>query len=221
MKKLFKNLSTETIFNNLIIGLMLIVLICLAAKDFNKINRSRTAILNQQIEYQHNELQYWKYKDSLYVAIKDYIYAIAPTSGIDALYLINMCDKYDIDIRFVMAQAQIESHFGTKGLATKTNQMFNVGAYDNVPYDKIHKDHKYENVNLSIKPYLTLLKNKYLTNSTKETDLLKNYVDRNGRRYASDVNYETKLKKVYNKINTDELYLLLENYYKYKKLCKK
>ena len=41
-----------------------------------------------------------------------------------------MCDLYDVDIRLVLAQGHLESHFATRGTAAKTNSMFNIGAYD-------------------------------------------------------------------------------------------
>ena len=218
LKKFFSDNAEKIFTNTLFVGIILLLAYALVASQKQ---HSPTNKLKATIELQHNELQYWKYKDSLYVSIKDYINKIAPTSSVDALYLINTCDESDIDIRFVMAQAQLESHFGTRGMAAKTNQMFNVGAYDNASYDKIHKDYKYENVNLSIKPYLRLLRTKYLCYEKTTADLLNKYEDHNHRRYASDPSYETKLKSIYNRINTDSLNRLLNNYYKYKNLCKK
>ena len=43
-----------------------------------------------------------------------------------AKILIDVCQKYGLSIKFVLAQGQLESHFGTKGLARKTNSIFNV-----------------------------------------------------------------------------------------------
>ena len=113
-----------------------------------------------------------------------------------------------------MAQAEIESHFGTKGLAFRTNSVWNVGAFDGHSYNSIQ--HKYNNPNDSIVPYLELLSNNYLQGKTIE-DLLESYVDINGNRYASDKYYESKLKSTLEYIKShytiDELQSRL-NYYK-------
>ena len=57
----------------------------------------------------------------------------------------------------------------------------------------------YQYPNESIEPYLQLLTNRYLVNKM-EYDLFENYVDINGSRYASDPDYESKLKSKYNYI---------------------
>ena len=76
--------------------------------------------------------------------------------------LANKLTKYNIDIKFVLAQGEVESHFGTKGMASKTNSVWNVGAFDG--YDLKHIRTKYNNPNQSIEPYLILLNKKYLIN---------------------------------------------------------
>ena len=142
--------------------------------------------------------------------INKYVLTYSNQTDLDVNKLIKLADKYSIDIKFILAQSHIESHFGTKGLASKTNSMFNVGSYDGVSYDCISKKFKYENINESIEPYLILLTERYLKDKTIH-DLMDNFVDINNKRYASDENYELKLKTTYNKIskNTkiDSLYL--------------
>ena len=108
-----------------------------------------------------------------------------------ALVLVENCEKYGIPISFTLAQGEIESHFGTTGLAYRTNSVWNVGAYDSYSLSDI--THKFSNPNNSVVPYLELLTSNYLFNKTVE-DLLDNFVDINGNRYASDTYYETKLK---------------------------
>ena len=124
--------------------------------------------------------------------VKNYIYQYAPTSKLDAEYLINICYKYELDIKFVLAQALLESHFGTKGVAAKTNSVWNVGTYDNgnILY-------KYKNPNESIEPYAILLTEQYLVN--KELLALvqdKGFKHIDGRRYATYNRYEEKLRKI-------------------------
>ena len=42
--------------------------------------------------------------------VDTYIQRIAPTSKLDGKVVVDMCLKYDIDIIFVLAQGQAESH---------------------------------------------------------------------------------------------------------------
>ena len=122
--------------------------------------------------------------------VKAYIETTAPTSKVDPELLVTMCQKYDLDIIFVLSQALLESHFGTKGKATVTNSVFNVGAYDD---GKI--THKYSNVNESIEPYMILLTEKYLVN--KELNQLiqdRGYKNIYGSRFATSSNYEESLR---------------------------
>ena len=112
-----------------------------------------------------------------------------------------LCEKYNIEVKFALAQGEVESHFGTKGLAIKTNSVWNVGAYDGYSYSKI-MNYKYSHPNESIEPYLKLLYEKYLTSET-EAGLLKRFVDHNGNRFASDKNYEEKLNYKYKYISNN------------------
>lgn len=162
------------------------------------------------------ELQtsYQGVKSDLVDLTQHYIDSVAPNSGLRALILVENCEKYGIPITFTLAQGEIESHFGTKGLAYRTNSVWNVGAYDGHTISEIQ--HKFDNPNDSIIPYLDLLTNNYLLDKTTE-DLLDSFVDINGNRYASDKYYETKLKDkikyITDKYQIDELQERL-NYYK-------
>lgn len=162
------------------------------------------------------ELQtsYQGVKSDLVDLTQHYIDSVAPNSGLRALILVENCEKYGISISFTLAQGEIESHFGTKGLAYRTNSVWNVGAYDGHTISDI--SHKFDNPNSSIIPYLDLLVNNYLPNKTVE-DLLESFVDTNGNRYASDKHYEAKLSDKYKYIidnyRIDELQERL-NYYK-------
>lgn len=153
-------------------------------------------------------------KSDLVDVTQHYIDSVAPNSGLRALILVENCEKYGIPVTFALAQGEIESHFGTAGLAFRTNSVWNVGAYDNYGLDEI--SHRYDNPNDSVVPYLSLLVQNYLPSKTVE-DLLESYVDINGNRYASDKYYESKLKSTLEYIRShytiDELQSRL-NYYK-------
>lgn len=162
------------------------------------------------------ELQtsYQGVKSDLVDLTQHYIDSVAPNSGLRALILVENCEKYGIPITFTLAQGEIESHFGTMGLAYRTNSVWNVGAYDSYSLSDI--THKFSNPNNSVVPYLELLQSNYLPDKTVE-DLLDNFVDINGNRYASDKYYETKLKEkvkyITDNYRIDELQERL-NYYK-------
>lgn len=148
----------------------------------------------------------------LYNNIDNYMKKIAPTHNINIDTLISKTIQYDINIGIVIAQGQVESLFGTCGLARKTNSVWNVGMYDNHKYSMIHSKFKFSTPTQSIEPYLKLLATEYNGGS------LKNFVNHRGERYASDPNYEIKLKSV---INNMEKYNIISQYNAYKELVKK
>ena len=155
--------------------------------------------IDQLKEY---ELKYWETKAQLVDEVQNYINTVAPTSNLRACVLVDACEKYNIEVKFALAQGEIESCFGTKGLTAKTNSVWNVGAYDGHSYFKIKNVYKYSHPNESIEPYLKLLYEKYLTSET-EAGLLKRFVDHNGNRFASDKNYEEKLNYKYKYISNN------------------
>lgn len=162
---------------------------------------------------QELELDYWHTKSELVDEVQEYINEIAPSSDLSAIVVVNACEEYNIDIAFVLAQGHNESHFGTRGLAFKTNSVWNQGAYDGLPYDKIKKKYKYEHPDQSMRPYLSLLNRRYLVDGKTEYDMFDNFVDVNGSRYASYTKYEQELKMRYDEIkkNTklDSLILMM------------
>lgn len=137
------------------------------------------------------QVQYNGVKADLVSATQHYIDSVAPNSGLRALILVENCEKYGIPISFTLAQGEVESHFGTRGLASRTNSIWNVGAYDGHDYNSV--SYRYDNPNDSVVPYLKLLNDNYLRGRTTQ-DLLESFVDINGNRYASDKYYENKLK---------------------------
>lgn len=147
------------------------------------------------------QLSYNEYKSELVKEVKNYIDSVAPTSSLNAYALVEACEKYDLDIKFVLAQGQIESHFGTTGMAIKTNSVFNVGAYDNLRYEEINGKYKYRHPDYSIEPYMRLLYRDYITGTKTELDLMVKFVNKNGKTYSSNPNYERALLNLFKKID--------------------
>jgi hypothetical protein len=147
-------------------------------------------------------LKYEKTKCSLVEEVDKYIKKVAPSSALDGYVITEECINNSIDICFVLAQGEQESHFGTTGLARKTNSVFNVFAFDGLKHNEICKEGKYKHPNYSVAPYIKLLKNDYLVDGKTEYDLLEpnNYVNKRGARYASSETYEKMLLDKYTKI---------------------
>lgn len=154
-----------------------------------------------EIYTEMNQLTYDSIKSVLVEQVNSYIQQSAPTSALDGLVVVNNCIDYDIDICFVLAQGEIESHFGTKGLARKTNSVFNVYAFDDQELHEINKNGKYKHPDDSVEPYIELLKREYLVENKTEYDMLKKYVNYCGNRYASAPDYEQKLSSKIEKIH--------------------
>ena len=186
----------EKIMIPIILGIIVICNVVLFVKDKTVHHDFE---IDQLKEY---ELKYWETKAQLVDEVQNYINTVAPTSNLRACILVDACEKYNIEVKFALAQGEIESHFGTKGLASKTNSVWNVGAYDDHFYSKIMGTYKYSHPNESIEPYLKLLYEKYLTNEVEE-GLLRNFVDHNGNRFASDKNYEERLRYKYKYISNN------------------
>jgi hypothetical protein len=149
-----------------------------------------------------------KFRIKLIQEVQGYITKIAPDSKLTPEYLVSKCLDYDTDIVFVLSQALLESHFGTRGKAALTNSVWNVGTYDN---GKIL--YSYETPDESIEPYLQLLKDKYLINITEKGDTIykdlhhlvqdRGYINYQGKRFASARGYEDGLRKLMIKIDME------------------
>jgi beta-N-acetylglucosaminidase len=168
-----------------------------------------------------NDLKYYSSKDAVIESIDKYIDSIAPGSCLNGMVIFEMCEKYSVDIIFVLAQGQLESGFGTAGIAAKTNSVWNVMAFDGrTASDMIAKGHGFDHPDFSVEPYLQLITTKYLVKDKTEIDLMNNFVSSTGHRYASSKTYEAQLSALYNRIkkttNIDDNY---NTYRKYKTLC--
>ena len=167
-------------------------------------------------------LSYNEYKSRLVKEVNHYIDSVAPTSTLTGYAIVDLTEKYDLDIKFVLAQGQLESHFGTTGMAIKTNSVFNVGAYDGMKYDLINEKFKYKHPDFSIEPYMQLLYKNYITGSKTELDLMAKYVTKGGRRYSSNSNYEREMLALYKKIDeTTDISRLQGEVRRYRIICGK
>lgn len=101
------------------------------------------------------------------------------------------------DLPFMMAVAHQESCFGATPRAKKTGSVFSEGLYDNG-----HNAKTYSDPNDSVYGFIDLLNNDYLRDGKTLSDLLNpgDFVNYNGHRYASDSNYENKIKYLRNRI---------------------
>ena len=158
--------------------------------------------------------EYENARDQLAIEVDNYILSVAPKANIDPYLMIDLCSEYDVDIRFVLAQGQIESHFATKGTAARTLSVFNVGAYDGHSASRQRRNgFGFSDPNESIEPYLRLITTEYMVNGKTESDLMKNYVNGLGMRYASNPKYESMLRSVYKRIsNRPAFSIAYENY---------
>ena len=165
-------------------------------------DKKKLAEYPYEIMRQEALLSYQEHKSKLVKIVDNYIDSVAPTSSLNGYAIVVNCEKYDLDIKFVLAQGQIESKFGTCGMASKTNSVFNVGAYDNKTYEEINGKYKYKHPDYSIEPYMQLLYREYITATKTELDLMAKYVTKDGQRYASNQDYEKQLFALYQKIDS-------------------
>ncbi len=161
------------------------------AKSINSANNHKYDIITNEIEMIYNSL------DNEIAAV------IGKKTQMSSKVILDLCIKYKFDITLLLAQAKVESCYGTKGRALKTKSVFGVGAYDNGVNRYYYKD-----VNDSIEPYIILVKNDYLRNKSVD-ELLNHYVNYKGERYASNKRYEKIVTKVRNRIlSTTNIYNL-------------
>jgi hypothetical protein len=110
---------------------------------------------------------------------------------------VEACETNGFDLPFVMAAAHLESCFGVTRRAKLTNSVFSEGSYDNGKNVV-----KYSDPNESVYGYIDLLQRAYLVRGKTLSDLMipGKFVNGIGKRYASDKDYEKKLKNVRDRI---------------------
>lgn len=181
-----------------------------------KENKNQTQLNNaskDEIRIQTDKLL--KARNELAIEVNNYIKSVAPQSQIDPFLMVDLCWKYNVDLAFVMAQGQLESHYATAGTAKKTNSIFNVGAYDGHSASRQQRNgFGFDDPNDSIEPFLILLTTDYLVNGKTTNDLMKRYTNYLGMRYASNTKYEVALSSVYRKITTKPEFSIAYTNYK-------
>lgn len=204
------------------VALIIIAVMFCMFIGFN-VGRTYTAAVKERQEKElidSTQLKLDSVRVSIISAMDNYIYEVAPNTQVNSEVLFDLCDVYNVDVRFAMAQAQVESHYATKGTAKKTKSIFNVGAYDgHSARRQIRNGFGYADPNDSIEPYLILITTDYLVNGKTINDLMCNYVNKYNMRYASDKRYERMLRNVYNRINKNtDLDILITAYNAYKEI---
>lgn len=195
MKKLKKSFDWSTLT---FIGLVVVcIILCIkigAAYETNKLHNPIIRVMDNST-INKDAQNFYEARARLAIEVNNYIKTVAPTSKLDALNLIDLCSLYKVDLRLAIVQGHVESHFGTKGTAAKTNSVFNVGAYDGHSAGKQRRNgFGFDHPDDSVEPYLQLLTTKYLINGKTETDLLYKFVNMHGMRYASNAKYESTLR---------------------------
>ena len=142
------------------------------------------------------ELEYHRWYAEYVFEVQRYIETVAPTSNLRGYALVELCEKYNVDVKFALAQGEIESHFATTGLGARICNVFNVGCDDGKSIAEIDAQYKKKYPNESIEPYLKLITTRYLVGKL-EGDLMENYVDVDGKRYASNPLYEEMMRTKY------------------------
>lgn len=115
-------------------------------------------------------------------------------------HIVNRALDNHIDICFILAQGHLETHFGSYGIGKSRKSIFGVYKY-------------YGSYTECIDYYINLLSRSYLVNKT-EKQLMENYVNKSGYRYAGDKQYEHKLKNFYYKVNKSTSISMLQKKYK-------
>lgn len=128
-----------------------------------------------------------------YAAKADQYLSRFPKSPVKGAYLAEAAVKtYNAEgiflpVEFALAQMQLESACGTRGKSPKNNP-YNVGEGDSGTHIIFGDTRE------GIDAWYSLVARKYLADKTLN-ELLRNYVNNNGKRYATSTDYEGKLKR--------------------------
>jgi len=119
------------------------------------------------------------------------------STGLKPETLVKASIEKHFDLPFLMAAAHQESCFGATPRAQRTNSVFSVGSWDNGKNTVTYPD-----PNDSVEDYIDLIQGKYLVNGKTLNDLMTpgQFTNGAGKRFASDKNYENKIKSLRNLI---------------------
>lgn len=189
-----------------VLGVFLLF-VTLSVSVFNTINISKLSGHHKDYDdysyamdcIREAELEYHRWYAEYVFEVQRYIESVAPTSNLRGYALVELCEKYNVDVKFALAQGEIESHFATTGLGARICNVFNVGCDDGKSIAEINDEYKKKYPNESIEPYLKLITSRYLVGKL-EGDLMESYVDVDGKRYASNPLYEEMMRTKYDYI---------------------
>ena len=118
-------------------------------------------------------------------------------SKVTANAFVNASSQYNLDISFMLAVAHYESHCGCGDLAQRTNSIFSQGLWSD---GSIHTT--FNTMDESVYGFAKLITRDYLVNGKTVDDFMKRggFVNYQGKRYATEPNYETTLCKIRNAI---------------------
>ena len=175
------------------------ILTAVANMNLSNIAKRQLIDYAKNTEMVNDSLYAQKVKDCeeyMKFALKNQGYSLEST-GLKPETLVKASMETGFDLPFMMAAAHLESCFGATPRARRTNSVFSVGSYDNGK-DVV----TYADPNDSVDGYINLLNNHYLIDGKTIFDLMKpgNFVNEIGKRYASDKNYEGKIKSIRNLI---------------------
>ena len=180
-------------------GLAMIGLLVSSYLLFNNHHKPEPGPSREQIIQNYRD----SIRDELITEVNIYIYENHPKTSLTPDSIVDLCLSHNFDIVFALAQGVCESCLGTAGLANRTNSVWNVGAFDGRNFAKIKATgFVYPTPDHSIEPYIILIKTRYLGDHKTFDDLFKNFVVVGTRtRYATDPDYEKKLKRTYDVIS--------------------
>ena len=106
--------------------------------------------------------------------------------------LVELSYEYEYDLPMLLAALHLESHFGITPRAKRTGSPCSVGCWDNGK-DKVY----YDDQNEAVEDYIRIMQNDFIRNRKFSVAFADgNLVNRMGKRYASDKNYEKNLRSM-------------------------
>lgn len=157
----------------------------------NKINSEFTLVSSLSIKKRFEKCdEYYDYMNMADSVLNNYSTKMTGKMMADAWYQTLENYNVDVPVRLALAQAHLESGFGSSDLAKQKNNPYSIRSGRTYA--------TYKNIDDGVKAYYKLIASRYL--KCKSIDqLLKNFTTCEGYRYAGSRNYEIKLKNQMNK----------------------